>query len=234
MVALACFLFAAYFIIAYAIGGATLLAIAFSCFLYFVLWSDPNGSKKKAAKNEEENTSDLSNLSDSSNIGDSGEVIAEQARADANESIQTATEPIFAATIAAEPIIAEPIIAETAAENPISGDFCAVNEVTGDFESTSGFGSRFSSVFDLDIDSEFDLDLDLDLDSDLDHEADSWDNSWESGSIPRDQSPYWDIDDPYERGAMETRDSMQWWDTFSGDSFGDSFGGSFGDSFDDF
>lgn len=222
MVALACFLFAAYFIIAYAIGGATLLAIAFSCFLYFVLWSDPNGSKKKAAKNAEENTSDLSNSSDSSNLGDSGEVVVEQTSADANESIPTAAEQTFVATIAAEPIIAE-----TAAENPISEDFCAVNEVTGDSENTSGFGSRFSSVFDLDLDSEFDLDLDLDLDSDLDseldHETNSWDNSWESGSIPRDQSPYWDIDDPYERGAMETRDSMQWWDTFSGGSFGDSF-----------
>lgn len=227
MVALACFLIAAYFIIAYAIGGATLLAIAFSFFLYFVLWSDSNGSKKKAAKNAEDNPS---NLSDSSNIGDSGEVVAEQSSADANESIQTAAEPTFAATIAAESIIEE-----TAAENPISGDFCAVSEVTGGFESTSGFGSRFSSVFDLDLDSEFDLDLDLDpdseldsefdldldIDSDLDREADSWDNSWESGSIPRDQSPYWDIDDPYERGAMETRDSMQWWDTFSGDSFDD-------------
>lgn len=204
MVALACFLFAAYFIIAYAIGGATLLAIAFSFFLYFVLWSDPNGSKKKATKNAEENPSDSSSLSDSCEVG------------------------------------AEPIIAEANAENSIGGEFCAVSEATGDFEATSGFDSRFSprfsSVFDLDLDSELDSEFDLDLDLDLESDSrnDSWDNSWESGSIPRDQSPYWDIDDPYERGAMETRDSMQWWDTFSGDSFGASFGDSFGDSFDDF
>lgn len=226
MVAFVCFLIAAYFIIAYMIGGATLLAIAFSFFLYYILWSGPKASKNESVQNAEENLSDLSDLSDTN------EVAIEQTSSDAIESI---------------PTTAEPIITEAVAENPIGGDFCAVSEETSDFESTSGFNSgfrpRFSSAFDFDLDSEldsefdfeldseldseFDLDLDSELDSelglDLNLESDSWDNSWESGSIPRDQSPYWDIDDPYERGAMETRDSMQWWDTFSGDSFGDSF-----------
>jgi hypothetical protein len=35
-----------------------------------------------------------------------------------------------------------------------------------------------------------------------------WDNSWKAGGLPRDISPYSDIDDPYTRRALEYQDFL--------------------------
>ena len=52
---------------------------------------------------------------------------------------------------------------------------------------------------------------DWDFEDDLELEEE-WDNSWKTGALPRDVSPYWDIDDPYEREALEFQDMERFWD----------------------
>lgn len=67
-----------------------------------------------------------------------------------------------------------------------------------------GGKASYSDNFDNDND-------DNDDDDDLD---DDWDNSREAGGMPRDLSPFSDIDDPYDRADME-------WDMFDDRGGGD-------------
>lgn len=57
-----------------------------------------------------------------------------------------------------------------------------------------------------------------------------WDNSDEAGGLPRDISPFSDIDDPYDRMALEDEMFLEDFEILSGGNpyDGDSFGG-FGD-----
>ena len=48
------------------------------------------------------------------------------------------------------------------------------------------------------------------------NDDDDWDNSWEAGGMPRDLSPFSDIDDPYDRAELE-------WDMFDERDGGDSW-----------
>lgn len=59
---------------------------------------------------------------------------------------------------------------------------------------------------------------------------DTWDNSDEAGGLPRDISPFSDIDDPYDRMALEDEMFLEDFEILSGGNpyDGDSFGG-FGD-----
>ena len=47
----------------------------------------------------------------------------------------------------------------------------------------------------------------LSYDDSYDNNDDDWDNSREAGGMPRDLSPFSDIDDPYDRAELE-------WDMF--------------------
>jgi hypothetical protein len=88
-----------------------------------------------------------------------------------------------------------------------------------------GSGASLDSGFDDDLDSwvkgsdswKKDLDSwakgsdswDEDLDDSLDDDTDDdWDNSWKAGGLPRDLSPYSDIDDPYDRADLEYEDDL--------------------------
>lgn len=51
-----------------------------------------------------------------------------------------------------------------------------------------------------------------DWDFEDDIEVEEWDNSWKTGALPRSVSPYYDIDDPYEREALEFVDMHEFWD----------------------
>lgn len=73
----------------------------------------------------------------------------------------------------------------------------------------------YEADYDIDIDDEFDdaeyaEDIDDEYEDDDgyddDYESrydDDWDNSREAGGLPRDLSPFYDIDDPYEREELE-------------------------------
>lgn len=73
-------------------------------------------------------------------------------------------------------------------------------------ESSSYYGEL---DFDIDKNDEYDADYDDEYDEDdedEDYESrydDDWDNSREAGGLPRDLSPFYDIDDPYEREELE-------------------------------
>lgn len=66
-----------------------------------------------------------------------------------------------------------------------------------------------------------------------------WDNSDEAGGLPRDISPFSDIDDPYDRMALEDEMFLEDFEILSGgnpydgDSFGGFGDGGFGDGFGD-
>ena len=68
---------------------------------------------------------------------------------------------------------------------------------------------------------------------------DKWDNSDEAGGLPRSVSPFSDIDDPYDRMALEDEMFLEDFEILSGgnpydgDSFGGFGDGGFGDGFGD-
>ena len=68
---------------------------------------------------------------------------------------------------------------------------------------------------------------------------DTWDNSDEAGGLPRDISPFSDIDDAYDRMALEDEMFLEDFEILSGgnpydgDSFGGFGDGGFGDGFGD-
>lgn len=74
---------------------------------------------------------------------------------------------------------------------------------------SSATGIRGESTLNID---NYDDDNDVDDDSD-----DDWDNSKEAGGMPRDLSPFSDIDEPYDRAELEwdmfdERDGGDFWD----------------------
>ena len=86
------------------------------------------------------------------------------------------------------------------------------NLKTMSFEETVQISTPVSSATGVRGGSTSDFDNDDDDDSD-----DDWDNSREAGGMPRDLSPFSDIDDPYDRAELEwdmfdERDGGDFWD----------------------